>query len=135
MSIIGTAHTAFTSGDMAASIQFYTEVLQLDHAFSVPAEDGSPWIEYIRTGPQQYIELFHGGSVRHRRREGEIGPHHLCLLAEDIESIKQQLDASGWPIKAGPKRGIGKNWQLWLEDPDGNLIECIQPDADSPHLR
>lgn len=131
--IQGIAHTAFTVADMEKSLHFYCNVLGLEHAFNVKKESGEPWIEYVKIAPKQYIELFHGGDKAHEPAAGEIGPHHFCLLVDSVEEIAAQIKQKGVSLTVEPKRGIGKNEQCWVNDPDGNKIEFLQPDADSPH--
>ncbi|PRO66106.1 VOC family protein [Alkalicoccus urumqiensis] len=122
---------AYTVTDMEKTLDFYTRVLGLDYAFQVTKDDGSPWIEYVRAAPKQYIEFFYGGSGN--VPAASSGPHHLCLLIEDAEAAAEKLKQENAPVTAGPKRGIGGNTQVWTEDPDGNKIELLAPDSDSPH--
>jgi glyoxylase I family protein len=131
--IKGIAHTAFIVEDMEASLHFYCNVLGLEHAFHVQKDNGEPWIEYVKAAPRQYIELFHGGTPSSGRSPDEAGPHHLCLLVDDVEKTAEQLKSRGVDLDTEPKRGIGKNTQCWLRDPDGNKIELLAPDPDSPH--
>ncbi|SDO24839.1 VOC family protein [Alkalicoccus daliensis] len=131
--INGIAHTAFTVADMKKSLYFYCEVLGLEHAFQVKKENGEPWIEYVKVAPKQYIELFHGGKTSHTPAADEIGPHHFCLLVDNVEEVAAELKKKGLALTVEPKRGLGKNEQCWINDPDGNKIEFLQPDSDSPH--
>lgn len=131
------AHVAFTVKDMEKSLHFYCHILGFEHVFQVPKEDGSPWIEYVKVAPQQFIELFHGGIHDMKDQESQIGYHHFCFLVDDIYATADHLKAEGIRMDVEPKRGssIGKNYQAWIKDPDGNRIEFIQPDADSPHIK
>ncbi|WP_147804952.1 VOC family protein [Alkalicoccus halolimnae] len=131
--IKGLAHAAFTVKNMEKSLQFYCGVLGLEHAFSAAKENGEPWIEYVKIAPKQYIELFYGGSTSHKPEPEEIGPHHICLLVDSVQKTADHLTSNGWTLDVQPKRGIGKNEQCWTSDPDGNKVEFLQPDEDSPH--
>ncbi|QKS70086.1 VOC family protein [Paenalkalicoccus suaedae] len=144
--IIGHAHTAFTATNMDRSLQFYCDALGLAHAFSVKNEQGEPWIEYVKIAPKQYIELFHPTSTSNQQQTTDAhltpgdpaksqGFHHICLLVDDIQYVAATLAEKDIPIDVAPKRGIGKNWQMWTHDPDGNKIEFIQPDDDSEHAK
>ena len=48
MKITGIAHAAYNVSDMKASLDFYVVKLGMKHAFSIPRDDGTPWIEYIK---------------------------------------------------------------------------------------
>jgi catechol 2,3-dioxygenase-like lactoylglutathione lyase family enzyme len=132
--IKGLAHVALTVEDMEKSLHFYTDILGLKHAFQVKDDKGQPWIEYVQTGPRQFIELFHGGKNKHEPIDREIGVHHLCLRVDDVNLVADDLEAKGVSLDVKPKRGKGGNYQCWVRDPDGNKIEFLQPDADSPHM-
>ncbi|WP_280771440.1 VOC family protein [Salipaludibacillus daqingensis] len=132
--IKGLAHIALTVSDMESSLRFYRDILGLKHVFDVKDKEGNPWIEYIQVGPQQFIELFHGGENDHEPLEKEIGVHHLCIRVDDIDGIADHLKSHGITLEVPPKRGIGQNYQCWVRDPDGNRIEFLYPDDDSPHM-
>lgn len=127
------AHIAFMVKDMKKSLEFYCDILEFEHAFNVTKEDGTPWIEYVKVAPKQFIELFHDGVHAKENEESQIGYHHFCFLVDDIEATAIHLRSKGVRLDIDPKRGIGKNYQAWIKDPDNNRIEFIQPDSDSPH--
>ena len=133
MTITGIAHMAITVRDMKKSLAFYCDQLGFDHAFQVKDEKGNPWIEYVKIAPKQYIELFHGGNERPDEPDKAVGFHHVCLLVESVADTAKSLEEQGVPLTVKPKRGLGKNWQCWVNDPDGNRIEFLEPDEDSPH--
>lgn len=131
--IQGLAHVAMTVRNMEESLTFYCEQLGFEHAFDVKDPDGKPWIEYVKIAPKQYIELFHGGEKKPEEPDKAIGLHHFCFVVDSVEETAKQLESKGVTLTVQPKRGLGKNWQCWTVDPDGNRIEFIQPDEDSPH--
>jgi len=132
--IKGLAHVALTVKNMENSLYFYRDILGLKHAFEVKDNQEKPWIEYIQVGPQQFIELFHGGENKSQPLDKEIGIHHLCLRVDDIQAIAHHLQLNDIPLDVEPKRGVGQNYQCWVKDPDGNRIEFLQPDQLSPHM-
>ena len=80
--VAGLSHAAIRTKNIPESIRFYTEVLGLEEAFRMNAEDGSLATVYLFLAPGQYLELFAGGA-----REGISGP--------DVppESLQAQADA------------------------------------------
>jgi len=58
--ITGIGHIAITASDFEASIAFYRDVLDLPEAFRADRENGSPWMTYVKTGADDFIEIFGG---------------------------------------------------------------------------
>ncbi|WP_078578175.1 VOC family protein [Salipaludibacillus agaradhaerens] len=133
--ITGLAHIALTVENMDKSLSFYCDTLGLTHAFQVSDDNGEPWIEYVQVGPQQFIELFYGGKNKGPSVDQKIGVHHLCFRVDNVHRIAEHLTSQGIQLDVEPKRGKGGNDQCWVSDPDGNRIEFLKPDDDSPHLQ
>jgi lactoylglutathione lyase len=133
--IKGISHAAFRVGDMTASLKFYCEVLGFKKAFELSKPDGSPGLIYIKVREGQFIELFYGKEGDETHAQNGIGYTHLCLEVEDIEQFASHLRTHGIEITAGPKQGRDTNWQCWAKDPDGNRIEFMQMNPESPQMR
>ncbi len=131
MKITGIAHVAYNVSDMKASLEFYVTKLGMKHAFSIPRDDGTPWIEYIKLADGQFIELFYsdGGF------EGKSSYNHLCIEVPDCVKAADELKQAGVEIDVMPQQGKDLNWQLWIRDPDGNRIEIMQIDPDAPQAK
>ncbi len=128
MTLKGIAHVAYDVSDMKASLEFYAGKLGMKHAFSIPRDDGTPWIEYIKAAEGEFIELFYsdGGFG------GKHAYNHLCLQVPDCAKAAEELKAAGVEIDVPVQRGKDGNYQLWIHDPDGNRIEIMQIDPASP---
>ena len=128
MDIAAIAHVAYNVKDMRASLDFYVKKLGMKHAFSISRDDGSPWIEYIKLADGQFIELFYseGGFQQ------PASYAHLCLRVECCVQAQRQLEAAGVEIDVPAKQGKDGNWQLWIHDPDGNRIEIMEINPESP---
>ena len=113
-------HLVLTVQDLDRTLDFYTRVLGME-----AREQNGRWALYFG---QQKINL--------HTRKGEFlpaalvptyGSQDLCLIARgEIEQIRQELAASGWPIELGvvARTGaLGPIDSIYLRDPDGNLIE------------
>lgn len=131
--IKGIGHAAFTVEDMEKSLHFYCGILNLKKAFEL-TRDGQPWIVYIKIREGQFIELFYGGTNKIEFDRSRTGYSHLCLEVEDIQAIANHLKANGLTLDTEPKMGVDKNWQCWVRDPDGNRIEFMQMDPESPQM-
>lgn len=130
--ITGIGHVAFVISDLERSLNFYCGKLGLRRAFHLDREGTpSPWIVYLQIAPGHFLELFPGGTGENGTRP--LGYNHFCLLVDDLAATLKELEARGLSVTAEPVRGLDNNWQYWLKDPDGNLIELMQIVADSPH--
>lgn len=127
-------HLALTVEDMDKSLHFYCHILGFQRAFDIKDDNGMPWIEYIKVCDGQFIELFYGGESKPESVKGAIGFNHLCLEVHDIHEIASRLKSQGWPLDVEPKKGKDGNYQCWTKDPDGNRIEFMQLEPDSPQM-
>lgn len=125
-------HAALTVEDMAASLKYYCDVLGCEKAFEIHKEDGTPWIVYVKVSDGRFIELFYGGEVKTLAVENKIGFNHLCFEVDNVQKVADLLVERGAPLDVAPKQGRDSNWQCWSHDPDGNRIEFMQLNADSP---
>ena len=118
--LLGIAHMALFVSDLAKSRAFYRDFLGFGEPFSLPKEDGSDRIAFIKVNEQQYIELF----AEPPRDDGRI--YHISFYTDDAEALRKRLGAKG--IKVPPKLGVGKikNTQFGIDDPDGHDVELVQ---------
>lgn len=130
--IKGIGHVALKVEDMEKSLDFYCNILGFKHAFDIRDDNNSPWIEYIKVSPGQFIELFYGGKNKPETVNETIGFDHLCLEVEDIDQIASHLKTNGVTLDVEPKKGKDNNFQCWAKDPDGNRIEFMQLVPTSP---
>ena len=88
--IMGIGHVAYNVSNMKASLEFYVGKLGFTHSFSIPRDDGTPWIEYLHVAPGQFIELFYSD-------EAPAGGYynHLCLQVEDCAAAVEALRENG----------------------------------------
>ena len=132
--ITGIGHLAFRVTDLERSLDFYCGKLGFQEAFRLEREgQPSPWIVYLRLGPNQFVELFPQGT------EGTVAPrgmaagyNHYCLVVDDMAATLAELRERGLEISGEPIQGTDTNWQFWLRDPDGNAIELMQIAEGSP---
>lgn len=133
--IKGIAHVAYVVNDMEKSLHFYCDQLGFEKAFEIRDDGGKPWINYIKIGNGQFIELFYGGNIRALPEQNEAGFSHLCLEVEDIHKVANSLKKADLTLDVEPKQGKDFNWQCWIKDPDGNRIELMQISPQSPQFK
>ena len=100
--------------DLARSREFYEGLLGLETA---PRPDlGFPGAWYDLKGAQVHL-------IQQPEPFGDIDPTgpHFALEVDDLDAVKRVLDERGIPYVqfGGP--------QLWIRDPDGNVIELCTP--------
>lgn len=134
--IQGIGHVAFRVRDMERSIRFYEDTLGFRRAFDIPRpENGEPWIVYLYGAGGQFLELFYGGTREVPGGDETIGFFHMCIAVDDIQDIWRKITETGAPQDDAPKQGADFNWQCWTHDPDGNKIELMQLDPNSPQMQ
>ncbi|BBJ28387.1 VOC family protein [Athalassotoga saccharophila] len=132
--IKGIAHVAYTVSDMEKSLHFYCDQLGFEKAFEIRDDEGKPWINYIKVGKNQFIELFYGGKKK-EHSQNEAGFSHLCFEVDDIQKVAEELKKKNVIIDVDPKQGKDFNWQCWIKDPDGNRIELMEISDKSPQYK
>lgn len=132
----GIAHAAFVCKDIEASTEFYSKHLGFKHIYTLDhAETGKPWINYMQVRPGVYLELFHNGIGENPADWTSRGFQHICLETDDLIGEVERLRSEGIVIDDEPKTSGDKNWQAWIHDPDGNKIELMMIDPDSPQAK
>ena len=130
--ITGISHFAITCKDINKSIDFYTRILGLSEAFRMNNDDGSLWMVYLKTGSDDFIELFTNGGDQLEIPKNASGYKHLCLWVDDLDATLLDLKARGLDVDPqGAKIGRSKCKQYFIADPDGVRIELMQLMPDS----
>jgi catechol 2,3-dioxygenase-like lactoylglutathione lyase family enzyme len=130
--VIGIGHVAYNTAKMEEMLHFYCDILGFENSFQLVDKAGKPWIEYIRVAGCQFLELFYA-KEGFDPKEGTYA--HLCIQVTDIMEVDRLLKANNIDVFWGPVMGEDKNWQCWAKDPDGNPIEFMQIDPESPQAR
>ena len=140
MMITGIAHMATKVADMEAALDFYCGVLGFEKAFEIPnRQTGEPWIVYLKICKGSFLELFYGG-VRDREQivaPGEIGFRHWCVcVGEDsMPGLAQKFHRLGLLPEPLVQTGGDRNYRFTISDPEGNLIEFVAYNPDSPQMK
>ena len=128
MRILGTHHLALTTGRFELLRRFYVETLGLPVLGGFPEHDivfvgaGDTAIEIIGEDASPAAGL-DDRAARH-------GWHHLAWEVEDVDAAFAELTARGVPIHAPPESFPERAPTMriaFLHDPDGNLLELVQP--------
>ncbi len=123
-------HTMLRVKDLDASIRFYTKLLGMQLIKKLDFPDGKFTLAFVGYGPEEtntVIELTY--NYDHGPYDLGSGYGHIALETDDIYAAVEKLRAGGAVItrEPGPMK-YGKTHIAFLKDPDGYLIELVQPD-------
>lgn len=114
-------HLVITASDLAATIDFYTRVLGMEHvAFGNN-------LHAVHFGDQKFN--IHDAQTDVSPKAGTIvpGSEDFCLISETpISRVIQHLKDCGVTIEEGPvtrSGAAGKLESVYFRDPDANLVE------------
>ena len=128
--ITGIGHLALSVSDMEASVRFYCVVRSGFRGVS-PDRRQRRAMDPISAGWAPVLRALY---ERADRKRGYASFQHLCLTVDDIWETVEQIRNAG--IEAGePKQGKDGNWQAWVTDPDGNAVELMQMNPESPQMK
>ena len=122
--------------DIDKSVDFYCAKLGLKMAFQIHDEEGNLKVTYLMLPDGNFIELILMGKEQ-REKEGAkaFNAGHICFEVDCIEETIAYFKEAGINIVGGPQRGRDLNHQCFICDPDGNRIEMMQMDPESPQRK
>jgi catechol-2,3-dioxygenase len=138
MSVQRLNHAVLYVGNVAASVQFYTQILGMEIAHQSPEMPGAVFLRAAGSANDHDLGLFEVGAQRPGPAAGRRGLYHLAWQVDTIDdllSIGQKL--SGDNPGGGSMVGMsdhGASKSLYAVDPDGIEIEIMWavPRADWP---
>lgn len=147
MGIVGAHHTSYTVADTERSIKFYRDLL----GFELIIDRPEVTLDYFRTiigfpdavvhnavlripGTPHLLELNgykHPKGTTQDLTPNNPGSGHICYFVDDLQPFYEKLKAAGVEfistptyLDQGPNKG---GWALYMKDPDGIVIELMQP--------
>ncbi len=118
----GAHHVSISVGDIERSCAFYGDLLGLEE---IERPDfGFPGTWY-QAGTIQLHLIVAPPSIDTGQKPAKLTPvaGHLAFEVEDYDVMRDRLEAAGLETI-----GLGKEvGQLFVQDPDGNTLEFIQP--------
>ena len=114
-------HVAVIVTDLEKAKHFYSEVLGLQESERRPAFDfPGAWYEI---GPTQIHLIVHPPAKTVRgTRQIDTRDGHFALRVTDMQAVIRRLQEHQWEYENRPKSITGWH-QLFVTDPDGNVIE------------
>ena len=113
-------HLVITTQDLEKCLHFYVDILGMEL-------DDSNNRYAVKFGNQKFNIHRRKAEFLPAARNVTYGSQDVCLIAEgDINEIKAEIEAKGWPVELGivQRNGAcGLMDSVYLRDPDENLIE------------
>lgn len=146
--IRGLHHTSITTPDRDRLVAFYRDLLGFEvvsqSAWSggnaaadaiFDLNDSAVKMAMLRTS-NAFLEIFEFANPVGRPGEPDRpvcdqGVTHLCLCVTDIQSEFERLSAAGMRFHCPPQPAGGAGRATYGRDPDGNIVELIEPDPAS----
>jgi catechol 2,3-dioxygenase-like lactoylglutathione lyase family enzyme len=136
------AHLCLKTDDLGKMTDFYTHVLGLKIKFSFRNARGQIFGHYFELGSMSFLEIFDirlsaehwGGKVKALSAQAPSTYQHFCLEVSGIEAVARELNEKG--VDVTPlKVGMDNAKQIWIKDPDGNLIEFMEYTGNSLQIQ
>lgn len=128
--IKGIHHKGFHVVDMDETLDFYCNKLGFERAFDLDTDEGEPWIVYVKITEHSFLEFFYDGSKGEKNQLD-----HICFEVDDIHEAAKQVRDNGILFAQEVSKGKDNNYQFWIKDPDGNWIEFMEMQPDSPQMK
>lgn len=143
-------HIGITVSDLDRSVAFYRDVLGLKYIGEIVMNDEETEILFGRKGasarvaylsgakdssnpPVELIQFTDQPAVEKKMDIFTTGISELCFYAKDIEKFYNHLVSLGVECFSKPqpfdftKDGFGKSKAIYFRDPDGVILEVIEP--------
>ena len=122
-------HLVLTVADIAATRQFYTDVLGMRAVEFTPQDGTTRWA--LKFGAQKINLHLAGAEFDPKAAHPAPGTADLCFLsATPISDWLRHLAQKNTPVETGPVTRTGATGpilSIYVRDPDGNLIEIANP--------
>jgi len=140
--IKGFHHAAISTPDLERCIEFYTQTIGGEVAWTFGWERNTPEADEV-TGLQDsaakaamlkigdsFLEVFEFTAPQQEPRNSErpVNKHgitHICLEVKDINAEYERLKAAGMRFNCAPQSQDGSS-MVYGRDPDGNVVELIE---------
>ena len=121
-------HVTLVVKDLEASKEFYCGLLGMEDVPRPGFLFAGKWFQAGKT--QIHLILEHdisGPAGQIRAGEVTTRNHHFAFLVQDVASCFDAAKSAGATIVSEPKSRPDGAVQLFLQDPDGYVVELCQP--------
>ena len=122
--ILGVAHMSLYVSDLAKARAFYEDFLGYQVPFTLPKDDGSVRIAFVKINDHQYLELLNDPPPNGDRLS------HISIYTDDAAGMRDYLASRGVAVPAQVPTGRIGNRNFNIKDPDGHAVEIVEYRSD-----
>ncbi|MFQ3320230.1 MAG: lactoylglutathione lyase [Natronomonas sp.] len=117
-------HTCLNVSDVERSIEWYTENLEFEESWGFETPDGETVNRYVADDNGVELQL----SDTEGQTPAEAGDlwDHLAVKVDDVDAAFEEIDDHGVVKEPADQPAAGAR-TAFLKDPDGHVIELIEP--------
>lgn len=117
-------HSAIWVSDLEESLEFYTEVLDLERTRSFESGDGAQNV-FVAGDSAVELQLKYDPE---RERPEPAGIDHVAIEVDDTDAeVERICEDLGYTLRRGPLSSTGANARVaFIEDPDGYGVELVE---------
>jgi catechol 2,3-dioxygenase-like lactoylglutathione lyase family enzyme len=115
-------HVTIVVKDLAATRRFYVDILGMDEVARPGFTFAGQWFQAGQTLIHTILEFEGSGKAGSAACANSRG-HHYAFLVDDCHAAAKQIEAAGIPFVSTPKQRPDGAIQLFINDPDGHLVE------------
>ena len=108
--ILGVAHIAFYTSDLAKARAFYEDFLGFQEPFTLKRDDGSVRIAFVKINDKQYVELFTDAA----KEDGQL--NHIAVYTDNAQQMRDYLAAHGIKVPGTVPKGKTGNYNFTIQD-------------------
>ena len=123
--ILGISHAGYFVSDLPKALDFWHGLLGYDEPYDLKNPDGTVHIAFIKINDHQHIELF---NQQPPTASGFLS--HIAFTVSNAEQMRAYLASRGIPVGAKVGKGRTGDLNFEIKDPDGNLVEFVEPQPD-----
>jgi len=128
--IVGVAHIAVKTNDMAAARDFYSKYLGFAEAFSIENPAGGPAEACFKVNDHQYIEV---APTLASATEDRLS--NIAFETTNAAQLRDYLASKGVAVPAGVQPDHDGNLTLAVKDPEGHDVRFVEYRPGSLHSR
>ena len=114
--IVGVAHIALKTNDLAAARNFYGRDLGFQEAFTLDNSTAD-----FKVNDHQYIQVSAG-----LKDDSEDRLSHICFETTNARQLRDYLASKGVNVPASLKPDADGNYSIMLTDPEGHQVEFLE---------
>ena len=120
-------HVTIVVKDLAATRRFYVDALGMEEALRPGFTFAGQWFQAGATLIHTILEFEGSGKAGSAACRNSRG-HHYAFLVDDCYQAAKRIEELGIPFVSPPKQRPDGAIQLFVNDPDGHLVElCSVP--------